>query len=581
MKTYILLCIGIIFFAGFFRLYHLQYGDPIGDEADYGFRSIGYLDYESSPYHSTPLEWFPTDQAPAWLKLSFHDAPPLFFFVQHVSFRAFGTNTFALRFPSAVFGIGTVVLTIILATLLYNKPVGILAGIFLALSSNAIYVSRVGHLESMTIFFILLTIVLYRLALHNRTYFIPMGVALGLGLMTKYTAVIALILILCNALFFFRRIFRDKLFWIGILFAGLIFSPVIVYNIMLYINFGHFDYALMNLIGPIPEVWNFNPGREIGTIPERIRSFIPQMFWSGSWIIILTTYFSLGYIFVRLLQHPRTVFQRHRFILISYILLISYVIVLGPAPRFLAMLKPFFAMASGVVFYRLLFQTSTKRPAELSIIVIILLSIVYNSNTFLAPEPIGHQYLTFSPVHYNQEDLGYTALDNYFRKEFNGRIPALTRKQQHEFLDKIAAEWVQEKLQQNYSFYPAVIVYDPLMQPQATLFVLGRRLTYRGWPVMSVDRFAELQKKTGGVPNGTTFYYIGLNPGAYIKTRFMKPFDDKGQHLELRLTELGIKPQIIVDQSGKPSFQIYKWDSKEKILWELPMFVQAPDENKG
>lgn len=573
MKRFIILCIGILVLAGFLRLYRLQYGDPIGDEADYGFRSIGLLDYESNPFHSTPLEWYAPGKPPLWLKLSFHDAPPLFFLVQHLSFRTFGTNTVGLRFPSAVFGIGTVLLTIILATLLYNRPTGILAGMFIALSSNAIYVSRVGHLSSMTIFFILLTLVFYRLGLKNRTFFIPMGIALGLGLMTKYTAGIAAVLIGINALLFFRHVLREKKFWIGVAIAILIFSPVIVYNLMLFINFGHFDYALMNLIGPVPEVWSFNPGRDIGTVRERVLSFVPQMFWAGSWIIVLTTYMSLGYLFLRLLRHPRAVFTRHRFILTSYIPLILFVIMLGPAPRFLALLKPFFAMASAVVFSH--FLSRQRRLAEITLSGIILLSIAYNGNTFLSPSPVGEKYLTFSPVHYNQPDLGYTALDNYFRNEFESRIPALTRKQQHEFLDAIASRWVQEKLQQDFSFYPAIIIYDPVMEPMATLFVLGRRFTYRGWPVMSVERFIDMQKNKAAVPNGTVFYYVGLNPRAYIRTRFMKPYTDLGQKLEERLQELEIPQQVIVDQSGTPSFHIYKWESSLRILLDPGYYFRA------
>jgi 4-amino-4-deoxy-L-arabinose transferase-like glycosyltransferase len=286
MKKKIFLVTIILLLGSFLRLYKIEKGSPLGDEADYGYRSYGLLDFEATPNHTTPLEWYDPNPLPVWLQFSFHDAPPLFFIVQHYSFRVFGENTFALRFPSAVFGIGTVILTMLLGKLLYDDLVGIVAGAFLSISTNAIYISRVGMLDSMVIFFIILTVIFYLLGRQRRIYFLAMGLSLGLGMMTKYTAIIAGAIITTDILIFNRKLIWNKFLWTGVLLSLIIFSPVLIYNAYLLKNFGHFDYALMNILGPIPDIWQENFGRDVGSIYQRMIYFIPSMFTYGFWGIV-------------------------------------------------------------------------------------------------------------------------------------------------------------------------------------------------------------------------------------------------------------------------------------------------------
>ena len=89
-KTLFALILLLAFVLIFFRLTR---PDMMSDDAHYSFRSIFYLDFLASQKQTTPLQWF--GEILSWSKLSFHDAPPMIFFIQHAFFEIFGD--FGLR----------------------------------------------------------------------------------------------------------------------------------------------------------------------------------------------------------------------------------------------------------------------------------------------------------------------------------------------------------------------------------------------------------------------------------------------------------------------------------------------------
>ena len=102
-----LVIFAILVIAAILRLWGLNRGDTMSDEVFYAFRAIGPMDFDHAEFQTTPLEWF-DPQIPAWTKLSFHDHPPLVFWVQHFFIKIFGENNFAFRLPSALLGIASV-----------------------------------------------------------------------------------------------------------------------------------------------------------------------------------------------------------------------------------------------------------------------------------------------------------------------------------------------------------------------------------------------------------------------------------------------------------------------------------------
>ncbi|OHA05729.1 MAG: hypothetical protein A2934_02610 [Candidatus Sungbacteria bacterium RIFCSPLOWO2_01_FULL_47_10] len=181
----------ILFVAAIVRFVNIQSGDPIGDEVLYSFRAIGMMDFDEAEFQTTPREWF-DPEVPWWTYFSFHDHPPLVFFVQHVFISAFGETVFAFRLPSAIFGVLSVFLIYRIGAMLFSPTAGLASAAVLAVTANHVFISRVGLQESYVIFFMLLAYYFFLASLRDEKKLLHLGFALGLCLLTKYTSMILL-----------------------------------------------------------------------------------------------------------------------------------------------------------------------------------------------------------------------------------------------------------------------------------------------------------------------------------------------------------------------------------------------------
>jgi len=86
-----------------------------------------------------------------------NDKPPLFFWHQIISFKLFGYNEFAARFPSALYGALTVILLFSFLAKKYNFILGFTSAIVLATSMGfaTFHSSRTGDMDSMLAFGVL------------------------------------------------------------------------------------------------------------------------------------------------------------------------------------------------------------------------------------------------------------------------------------------------------------------------------------------------------------------------------------------------------------------------------------------
>ena len=181
------------------RIYNINYHDSYTDEVLYSFRAIGMIDYDTSPTQTTPWQWF--ENVPWWAHLSFHDHPLLFFLVEHLSMKLFGINLLAVRLPVVLFGVGSVILLFLLAKKMFNERVALLSALFLGVNSYHIWVSRIGIQDGMVIFLMLLIIWLWLKAVEDKRYWLWCGIAIGLGILTKYTILIVFPILFLSALF--------------------------------------------------------------------------------------------------------------------------------------------------------------------------------------------------------------------------------------------------------------------------------------------------------------------------------------------------------------------------------------------
>ena len=84
----------------------------------------------------------------------YNDKPPLFFWLIALSSYLWqGFSSFAVRFPAALFGTLTVIITFFLGRLLYGRRTGFLSALVLATSFEFVYLSTRGNIDTTLTFF--------------------------------------------------------------------------------------------------------------------------------------------------------------------------------------------------------------------------------------------------------------------------------------------------------------------------------------------------------------------------------------------------------------------------------------------
>ena len=522
--------LAILVLSAILRVGWISRGDTVNDEVFYGFRAVGLLDFDEAGKQTTPLEWW--DPSPrAWTKLSFHDHPPLVFLVQHISIRIFGENNFALRLPSALLGIASVYIVFLLGSLLFSPLAGLISASILSVTLNHIYISRVGMQESFVIFFVLLACYLFLKAVRENRSFIPLGIVLGLALLTKYNTFILFPIFGVYLLLYHRASFRNKSLWLSVGTALLIFSPVIVYNAMLYRAVGHFDFQFSYIFGQTPEVWPVAPGKEIGTVAERAMNFLPRLIGSNSWLFLILSLASL-------------IFLRNGFVLTTLAHLLLLISVIGPSFRFLTILAPFFAISIGAFLEKFLGQ---KKYALLFLFPFFAFEIFYSVNNQIAYYPVGPSPWISSKVRYENYNWGYNELGAFFRKEFDGKIPAVTFRMQYSFIEDAQDDSIKKGKERGYVPYPALVVTEGNFDHGAKLWVLDRLKIYHGWPIIDFATYLQYMRE-----NGADYYERAGFKDYYFLEGNIVPDPDFIPFVR------GIEPKLIKNPRGEAVFKVYE-----------------------
>ena len=115
------------------RMYRLGFRALIGDEAFSALNSAGSLDKLVALYNTVEA------------------TPPLHYLLLFAWQRLIGGSEFALRFPSAAFGVLTVAMVYVIGRRLVSAPAGALAAIFVAASPYLIFQSQIARSYSMAI----------------------------------------------------------------------------------------------------------------------------------------------------------------------------------------------------------------------------------------------------------------------------------------------------------------------------------------------------------------------------------------------------------------------------------------------
>ena len=556
----------ILVASALLRLINLSSGDTLSDEVGYGFRAVGMLDFDEAGEQTTPLEWF-DPYVPSWASLSFHDHPPLVFYVQYVSMQIFGETNLGLRLPSAIFGIASVYLLYLIGTLLYSETAGLATSALLGATVNHVAISRLGLQESYVILFILLATYFFIRALKKDIYLLWTGIALGLGFLTKYNVFILVPVFFIYLILYKREYFLNKKLWIGALLSLLILSPVLIYNYKLYQAVGHFDFQLSFILHQQHKEWQVEPGKEeFPTLAARTKSFVPNLFNFNSWLFLALTAVSLAAFLILLKNHPLEKIKRHALLMLSILWLLLLIIgAIGPSLRFLSILTPFLALVAGVFVASALAWAAAHKKESWVIGVFALMiafEVFYSINSEVINYPIGKSPWLWSRTRYENYNWGYNDLGKWVTQLLDGKMPAFAFEPKYKFLATIQQQTLDEDNNHNLEKAPWLIVYDRNIESSAQLWNLDRVQVYHGWPIIPTETYVDFLQKEGS----DYFAKAGIQKTYFIIPTGIMPLKKPqnlsiiGQAFEQQLKARGLTPTTIIkNKRGEAAFRVYEF----------------------
>ena len=119
--------------------------------------------------------------------LIWYEKPPLFFWLQAAIFTIAGVNSLAVRLPSAILGLLTVVLTYKFSSKMFGRITGFVSALSLMTTVHFLYYARTGMLDVAVAFFITAALYAYYLASYEnkKQFWFVSGACIGLSVMTK------------------------------------------------------------------------------------------------------------------------------------------------------------------------------------------------------------------------------------------------------------------------------------------------------------------------------------------------------------------------------------------------------------
>ena len=135
--------------------------------------------------------------------------PPLYYYLLHFWSLMVGNSEFSVRFPSLFWGVLTVPLAMAVGQRLGGKTVGVIAALFVTISPELVYYSRLIRMYSLATFLALLSLYLFWLALSRRGWRY-WAIYLLATLAALYTHYYTILLVLAQAAFFLWLVWKRR-----------------------------------------------------------------------------------------------------------------------------------------------------------------------------------------------------------------------------------------------------------------------------------------------------------------------------------------------------------------------------------
>lgn len=250
--------------------------------------------------------------------------PPLFYVLEAVSFILFGVSAFSARLVAMAFSVGAIFLVYRIGELVYGGRAGLVAALLLAASPMFFKHSMMALLDVPVAFFYLL---LAYLVLQPRMNVWRLGLAFGLGLLTKYDVVLFVPIAFAYFLVVAKRSDWKKLaagFLIGIVIASLWAIPTLLAKpsssdqpsrLMQWVsNLGRqwspsqkpFDFAVYGkwlFYGMSPIIWLLGLVGSGWTISRAIKK--RKELHKGGWLIAIWLMVVYAFLSVAMVRLPR------------------------------------------------------------------------------------------------------------------------------------------------------------------------------------------------------------------------------------------------------------------------------------
>lgn len=544
-----------LWFGGIF------YGDIYSDNAINSFRALGWFDRLLGG-QSAPVDWF--GHIPGWALLSFHDAPPLVFFIQHISFFFLDPFLLAARLPFVFAGLASAFLIFYFLKKIFNQKIAIIAALVFLINSYAIWAALAGYLEGIQQFFIALAFFSLFLFLQNDyriKYFYFWSGFLAFSLISKYTSMFLLIPpFVFTALEggqIFKKVEYKKIIVAAIIFFAII-SPVIIYNLNVYKTRGHFDAALSSMTGMHPADFVTLAGRKADfNLWGNFHSTISTIFDNNSYPFALVMMFSFAWLIVKIARRKNTKFDLYLAVNIaSFFLLFS---LFGAGARFVSIITPLASVALGLALYDWFNLAKENRFGKilasayvLLVIAILIFEMFYAFNTNVSRKPIGSENEMYSS--YRVKNYGFNQLENYIREKIITRLPSKQSPRSLADLNLSNEDFAGRN----------VIIFDDRINWFAQYWYFQKYLNYYRLPVISTGYLSAagpaLKIKDLLEASGKDLYYIYP-----IKEEVMDEMRKRdnnivsiGTGLADKLNALKVPYDVVKNLDGAEIFKIYK-----------------------
>ncbi len=557
-KNQKIIFISLMLLAAFLLFFRLTRQDMLGDDGHYAFRSLGYFDFLSSLKQTTPVQWF--GERPWWSYLSFHDHPMLFFLIQNWFFKIFGVSILISRLPSVFAALGSAVLVYLIGKRMAGIEAGLLSMGALVLNNYFIWTGRIGLLESVFTFFLLLGILYLLKALEDSPkFFRHAGFYLGLAFLTKYTFLFVLPGLFLYILWKQRQIFSNKKFWQGVIIFVLAISPIIIYNLMLYVARGHFDVQFSDLFKQQHADWTLLSNR------------VQPLRWNfGAVVNTLVEGYSIPYFALVVLSFSTLLFflRKERFLSVKLlpVLVISSMLIIFPvvggAARWLGVTSPFAALVLGLGFGS---WQRTNSYQKLKYLVWALVGIVsvffvfYIINTNHLRKPVGGQFLYSD---FRVENYGYTQLDQKITELLAGKrsppnVQEAARLWWYKDMKPEAVDFAM--LREGSTPFASLLIYDLQTNWFATMWIFERWKQYHRFLIMTSEEFLKVVRSENDLTmfnslNLDSLYLVVSGKEVARESRVNFP---ETKILVDNFVNQGITPEIIYDDQGREAFYIY------------------------